>query len=292
MKLPLIVSLLGVCSAWWCTGHMLVAHIAQLELSNNNPTILSKAQSILGPLNGDLTHNIANTFTETACWPDDLKTYGFNEANSLHFIDKPYNPQGLSTNPIPSDNIIWAISNFNTTLTKPVTAPLEKSVALRFLIHFFGDVHQPLHDATLFSYSFPKSDIGGNSFKIVYDSNINELHALWDSAIGMLETDLPRPLSNSDWVYMDQLAQWYTGNYTRSDLEMELKSKSVTTWALDSFTLAVDYAYYGIQVGQTPSPEYVAAARQVVMKQITLAGYRLADYLVSALTPMTQVEFY
>lgn len=290
MKLTLVIALFGVCSAWWCTGHMLVAHIAQQQLLQSNPAIYNFAQSILAPLNGPLTHNIANTFTETACWPDDLKTYAFDEANSLHFIDKPYNPQGMSTPPVPSDNIVWAISNFNYTLTAPVIAPLEKSVALRFLIHFFGDIHQPLHCTTLFDEQFPNSDIGGNSFKIVYDQDVNELHALWDSAIGMLEQDLPRPLSDSNWAYMNQLAEWYTANYTRTDLELELQASNVTTWTIESFMLAKDYAYYGIKVGDTPSPQYIAEARQIVMKQIALGGYRLADFLISALTPMIQVE--
>lgn len=292
MKGPLILSLLSLCNAWWCTGHMLGAYIAQVELMQKYPSIYNTVQSILGPLNGELTGNIANTLTETSCWADDLKVNKFNEANTLHYIDKPYNPQGLSIEPTPTDNIVWAISNFNSTLIASVTAPLEKSLALRFLVHFFGDIHQPLHDTTLFSYYFPNSDYGGNSFKIVYDANINQLHKLWDSAIGMLETDLPRPLSTSSWETLDQLAQWYTGNYTRDDLSYELQSKSLTSWTLDAYMLAIDYVYNGIEVGQTPSPEYIALARQVVMKQIALSGYRLTDYLVSALTPFTQVELY
>lgn len=290
MKLAVLIALLGLANAWWCTGHMLVAHIAQQQLLQSHPAVYNFAQSILAPLNGDLTHNIANTFTETACWPDDIKTYGLQQADPFHYIDKPYNPQGITTAPIPLENVIYSITNFNNTLTKQTVAPFEKSVALRFLIHFFGDIHQPLHCTSLFNDQFPNSDIGGNSFTIIYDEDINELHALWDSAIGMLEDDLPRPLSDSNWAYMDQLAAWYTGNYTRNDLELELSYDNVTVWTLESYTLAVDYAYYGIQVGETPSPQYVAAARQIVMKQIALGGYRLADFLIEALTPMIQIE--
>lgn len=287
-----IVSVIKFSSAWWCTGHMLVSHIASLDLSANHPDIYSKIINILAPLNGELTHNIANTLTETACWPDDLKTYGLNEANPLHFINKPYNPEGITTNPIPSENVIWAINSFASTLTNSGQAPLEKSVSLRFLVHFFGDIHQPLHDTALFNSQFPQSDLGGNNFVIKYDSNINELHALWDSGIGMLEEDLPRPLSPQNWAYMDQLAAWYTGNYTRSDLDIELQAKNVTQWTIESYILAVDYAYNGIQQNEYPSQQYLSAARQVVMKQIALGGYRLSDFLVSVLSsPLCSESF-
>jgi hypothetical protein len=53
---------------------------------------------------------------------------------------------------------------------------------LRLLIHYLGDLHQPLHAAEAFSIQFPNGDRGGNSWNISSGNpNITQLHALWDS---------------------------------------------------------------------------------------------------------------
>ena len=137
--------------AWWCNGHMTVAMVAQLDLVKRNPSVFETCNGILAPLNGIFTHNKANTFAETACWADVIKTFHFDEFNNVHFIDRPYNPQGM-LNATGSDiNIVWAIQNAEGTLKGQTakTAPLETSMALRFLIHFLGDLHQPLHSTAM-----------------------------------------------------------------------------------------------------------------------------------------------
>ena len=166
--------------AWWCNGHMTVAMIAQIDLMNRNPDVFATCNGILAPLNGRLTHNKANTFVETACWPDDIKTYDFNEFDNAHFIDRPFNPQGLADAEGSLANIVWAINNLQGTLKAQtnITAPLETSMALRFSIHFLGDIHQPLHCTTMWSKIFPNGDQGGNLFPINFNSEIKELHAL------------------------------------------------------------------------------------------------------------------
>ena len=58
-----------------------------------------------------------------------------------------------------------------------------QSFNLRLLIHYLGDVHQPLHSSELYSYDFPNGDRGGNSFLIKSDTNpiVTNLHMFWDS---------------------------------------------------------------------------------------------------------------
>ena len=63
------------------------------------------------------------------------------------------------------------------------TEDQAKSVALRFLIHYLGDIHQPLHCATRVDYSYPDGDKGGNLFHLKSSQGVSNLHALWDSAI-------------------------------------------------------------------------------------------------------------
>lgn len=67
---------------------------------------------------------------------------------------------------------------------------LGNSFDLRLLIHYVGDVHQPLHAVTRYGKDFPTGDKGGNSFKITSKDGVSNLHALWDSAVYVYENDL------------------------------------------------------------------------------------------------------
>mmetsp|Transcript_12463 Transcript_12463/g.12526 ORF Transcript_12463/g.12526 Transcript_12463/m.12526 type:complete len:183 (-) Transcript_12463:281-829(-) len=180
---------------------MVTAMIAQLDLQANNPDVYTKAEQILAPLNGLLTHGLSNSFVETACWADDLKTYSFEISNDWHYTNKPYNVDGLLNATAGStNNIIWAINQAMNTLrnVNPNNAPLEASLQLRYLIHWLGDLHEPLHAIQRFTVAQPNGDAGGNFFKIYYDGNseVNNLHKLWDWALGTIGDDCPRPLSN------------------------------------------------------------------------------------------------
>ena len=58
-----------------------------------------------------------------------------------------------------------------------------KSYALRLLIHYLGDIHQPLHSMSRVDADFPAGDRGGNSFNLPTHYTAKELHAVWDSVI-------------------------------------------------------------------------------------------------------------
>ena len=53
------------------------------------------------------------------------------------------------------------------------------------IIHYLGDIHQPLHAVAEVDSRFPEGDQGGNLQKIPMDkaSGVDELHAVWDSVI-------------------------------------------------------------------------------------------------------------
>lgn len=287
-----LLQIIKLTQAWWCDGHMTVAMVAQLDLLKSHPDIYSTCQGILAPLNGKLTHNIANTFAETACWPDDIKRYNFNEFDQAHFINRPYNPQGMVNATGSTANIVYAIENIQNTLKAQTaqTAPLETSMALRFLIHFLGDLHQPLHAEAMWSKVFPNGDRGGNLFPIVFTSEITELHALWDSCMGVLSNDLQRPLDANGWTSLETWAGWAMGNFTRADLVVELQEKDLNKISIESYLKAVAYAYTDIQMGGRPSKEYLSTRWQVILRQIALGGYRLADILTSVLTKKNIIE--
>ena len=75
--------------------------------------------------------------------------------------------------------------------TKPgVLTSLGQSFNLRLLIHYVGDIHQPLHSTSRFTENHQDGDEGGNFFKIEPVDKINELHALWDSVLTEFDNDL------------------------------------------------------------------------------------------------------
>jgi hypothetical protein len=257
--------------------------IAQIDLSTTDPKAFKEANSIVSVLNGSLSHNLSNSFVETGCWADDLKTFNVTYLNNGHFYDMPYNPEGLLSTSIGGINILESWASAMATLTKETleSAPFETSFSLRFLIHLAGDIHQPLHCTMLWNSQFPKGDLGGNFFKIPFSSDIKQLHAFWDSGAGQLKDDPVRPLSQDSWNSLFAIAENIMHKFPRSSFSNELKLKNPADWCLGSFEDAVEFAYDGVTQNQPPSQEYIDRAWQVIQGRIALGGYRLADTLSS-----------
>lgn len=78
----------------------------------------------------------------------------------------------------------------NTRPTQYVSYALGDSLDMRLLIHYVGDIHQPLHASSRFTAEFPNGDRGGNSYHLKPNGEINELHALWDSVLQEFSVDL------------------------------------------------------------------------------------------------------
>lgn len=148
---------------------------------------------------------------------------------------------------------------------------------LRFLIHFMYDIHQPVQVTNFWSDEFLSEDNRGQLFNL--NSNYENLNSLWQSGLGQLDQELRRPLSNESHEQLDTWANWCTGNYSRSDLKEELKASNALAWSDMTFETAVNKVYAGISTGDQPSDDYLAAGWKAMMKQISLAGYRLSDTL-------------
>lgn len=73
------------------------------------------------------------------------------------------------------------------------------STAMRFLIHYTGDVHQPLHATARVNTEFPAGDRGGNSFHLTSREGAKNLHAVWDSVIYSKTGHPTLPIPDSEW---------------------------------------------------------------------------------------------
>jgi len=76
-----------------------------------------------------------------------------------------------------------------------------KSTALRLLIHYLGDIHQPLHCTSKVDHEYPgpDGDRGGNSIPIAEKNGIDELHAVWDSILYKYDSSYTLPFDESSW---------------------------------------------------------------------------------------------
>jgi hypothetical protein len=93
-------------------------------------------------------------FMLAARWPDDIRGDAAFHHGAWHYINLPYKPEGqpASVQPVapPSDNILAAYQT-NLDLLGSAAPASTKAVALCWLFHLIGDVHQPLHTITLFT---------------------------------------------------------------------------------------------------------------------------------------------
>lgn len=273
--------------AWWETGHMLVAQIAKQDLLENYPNIYKRAEDISLFVKG-LTSNLSDTFIESAVWMDDIKNEPWNSFFEWHFIDRPYNPLGLSVQPIDKYNSIYAVDEavqvLNNSKTRGLTT-LSKSVYLRLLLHVIGDLHQPLHDACLYNLTYPDGDMGGN-LEIVVVEALNQsypLHSYWDAVAFQVPNNLVRPLDTTNTSIIETLAKNLTTEFTRSILADKLSSKNVTEWTVDIYLDAVEHVYKPLRSDFVIDQAYQQQAYDVLRRNIALGGYRLADILYEVL---------
>jgi hypothetical protein len=276
MKVLIFVALFALLTpglSWWCTGHMLVANVAiksMCQKAADASNSLIGLQSKFYPQSPD--------FVQTACWADDIKsTSGFYE--TWHYINYPYIPNDPPMNTVTSvnaeNNVVWALTQINSSFYKSNPNQLELSRALYFHIHFMGDIHQPLHAITLYSHTHepPSGDAGGNLYGIK-GANVTTLHKFWDSGAGLWDTDYSRPLNTSSYTVISDLTAGIMTKYPKS-IFGDLLGMPYDTYARESCAYAVNVTYTTPENGNV-SDAYVAISRQVCERSVALGGYRLA----------------
>ncbi|KAF2758085.1 S1/P1 nuclease-like protein [Pseudovirgaria hyperparasitica] len=171
-----LIALLGFTSirsvaAWGAFGHEAVAYIAQDFVSSATATFV---QNILSDTS---TRYMANVAT----WADSYRSTTAGKWSApLHFMDAMDSPPGSCgvnfARDCPAEGcVVSALTNFTNQLMSSSTSAAAKLDAMKFVIHFVGDMHQPLHVENL--------DVGGNSIAVTYNSASTNLHSVWDSSL-------------------------------------------------------------------------------------------------------------
>jgi len=264
--------LVGPVLAWNGEGHMVVAQIAYNHL---DAAVKAKCDALIAvPVYHSSSAN--SNFVTAACWADDIKSFTSAYSDS-HYIDIPISLDGYPTNGVVNDpsNVVVAIRSCIITLQDPTQSLSNQATALRFLIHFCGDITQPLHCSTGVTTNQPAGDAGGNSFNLT--GTWSELHALWDAGGGYLSDSVTRPFTAASQAIITNKAAAVEAAYPYSASIGSIPDPM--PWALEGRGLAATVSYVGITNGTSPTASYLATAQSTTVQRMAIGGQRLAKLL-------------
>lgn len=242
--------LLGL-SGWGSTGHRVVGEIAERRLRPE-----TKA-AVLRLLDGA-------SLAEASTWADEIRSQPeWKKAAPWHYISSedgaPLVIPGR-TDEAGVRDILGAILYFESVLRGTSRPKKERAEALKFLAHFVGDLHMPLHVGRA-------ADAGGNKIQVRWFGQPSNLHQVWDDKIleqtHLSFTELVRFI---DRVKPAEAREW--------------EGSTLLQWAQESKDLrAKCYEYTGREL----SWEYFEANREVVFSRLARAGVRLSSVIERAI---------
>jgi hypothetical protein len=296
---------------WGCKGHQVVALIAEKHLNHRARLMVAEILDA-SPINPELPRfcgqSSTDAFADSSTWADDERSVRPDTAG-WHFLDIP---RGAPRDdfaqycPASSGCVTSAIAEQLTVLRNPGASDQARADALRYVIHFIGDLHQPLHVTT-------NNDRGGNCVPVAFFDRVPEetnavkedyrpnLHGIWDSDI------------------IEHFTQGRTVQQIADELESKFKAQipswisepvDLASWAWESHQAAEDTVYGDLPVKviiERPRPvntcadddhistrmlklheqlggDYHKATEGVIQERLTRAGVRLAAVL-NALWP-------
>lgn len=269
--------------AWGVEGHQVVAGLAWDYLT---PTTRHAVEAILASDHDTVT---GPDLMSRSVWADAWRRT-HPETGEWHFVDIEIDHpdlasacHGFPAASVPAsagpaqDCVVDRLDAFEHELANPATGTDERALALKYVIHFVADMHQPLHAAD-------NHDKGGNCVRLALGGprTVN-LHSYWDT-VAVSEVD-PNARHLAEQLFhgitTDQKQAWEQGD--------------IKSWVQESFELARTDAY---SIGSPPGCHqdsapmampsgYDAMARGVVTEQLEKAGVRLALLLNRALDPAT-----
>ena len=256
LLLPLLLCVALPALGWKRDGHRIAAELAQVEL---RPRARAEVERLLAG-------ETEPTLPGVSSWADGLRLADPKDPRAnWHYVNfRSGDCDYVPARDCPDGNcVIGAINRQFLVLSDRARPDAERRDALKYLVHFVGDVHQPLH-------SSPRRDKGGNDYQLSLAGRGTNLHAVWDSDLvasrglaperyaAELATRTPRPVDP-------------TGSSDRPAVE----------WALESCRLVRDGGLY--PSGHAIDARYLDAHRGQAEDRLRLAGHRLAGLLNFAL---------
>jgi nuclease S1 len=247
---------------WGREGHQIIAAVAEDRLDETTKVMI---QSLIGN----------NHLYSVATWADDVRKERHDTA-PWHYVDIPL---GSAYDPardceLPRSCVVVKIADFVQVLKDKSKSREERAEALRFVVHFVGDIHQPLHAV--------KEAAGGNGVHVTFLGSSRcgtyecNLHGVWDSDLiehnGLNREAYAR--REEELIATNKLDGQADG--TPEEWANESARQAQTAWMPDGSDL--DEHYYEQQI-------------KVVNRQMALAGLRLAKLLNDTIGKMTPRDF-
>ena len=239
--------------SWGVTGHRVIGEIAQDHLTKKAKKELHK---IIGK----------ETLAWWSNWPDFIKSDStWNHASPWHYVDLPGHMEREKfieeLKNLPGKNLYTQIPAMLVEL-KDKSLPVEKRrVALYFLIHLIGDLHQPLHVGR-------DEDAGGNKIVVYWFDKKTNLHTLWDSMLIEFQqysyTEYAKLLNIAD---ENRVKAWQSGSLEEWFYESHVVSDSIYDATPNESKLSYKYNYQ---------------FQKIVEEQLLKGGVRLAALLNQA----------
>jgi S1/P1 Nuclease len=257
--------------AWGRLGHQTVAWIAQSLISEDTAPYVKAV----------LESNASDYMPNISTWAD---TYRYTDDGGwsvpLHYIDANDSPPGecdvqFNRDCAESGCVVSATVNYTKIVMDESLPHDERRDAMRFLTHFAGDIHQPLHVENL--------EAGGNGIEVTFGDEDTNLHHIWD-------TEIPEKLAGG--LKSEEWAQKITQAITSDDfgdatawttnISAEDAEGTALSWASDANDyVCTDVLLDGVDAVETGdlSGAYFDAHGELARLQIAKAGYRLTKYL-------------
>ncbi len=286
--------------AWDAAGHMLVDQIAWEQMT---PETRARAAELVATLDTRFNENQPYNFITAGAWMDDMRGLGKDyKWSKLHYIDIPWTPTGAPVEFPAPPHVVSGIEDSSRVLRDPQATPADRTLALAMLVHFVGDIHQPLHATER------NNDRGGNSvlisgvpFTDLMSKQGRNLHTFWDKAFrfdgqGPAIVEVwkspeiaERPHAPGEGIIAEQ-AKKIIERFPREKLPELATALDGAAWAKESHVAGCLYAYPAGEMGDTSMvrvlpPAFAKASQEVANRCVALAGYRLGDLLNRVLAP-------
>ena len=254
LPVGLSISYLLICQSafgWWAEGHKIIAAIAEQRL---NPKAKAAVAAILPE---------GQTLESISAWADEIRRER-KETTTWHYIDIPTDAaRGDWSKYCPAEGCVASvIPKMINLLHDPSATRVQRDEALRFLVHFVGDMHQPLHAGE-------RGDHGGNMVKLTFGGQPLNLHSAWDGKL--MEA----------WFKLEPDAEKNLREGAPAGEQAALAEGSVDDWVWESQAASRDAAYGPLDRCQcsTLDDAYLKQAIPVLRTQLLRAGERLGRVL-------------
>ena len=261
-------------AAWWDYGHETIARIAERNVRPDTRAAIRRLLARSSAL--DTPTCPARTIVQASLWPDCIRALGhrFSYASPWHYqnvpICRPFDARSGCTD----GNCISAQIQRNARLLADRSLPVrERVMALAFVVHLVGDLHQPLHVAD-------RNDLGGNRQSVFYGIIPRNLHLAWDGDLA--ERGISTPPANAAGI----LSEFGAGD------RAAMREGTPTDWARESWAVGRELAYGSLLADPCAAagedrPVISEATTQrlipVIRRQVARGGLRLARMLDEAL---------